>query len=95
MKEFLTIKNYFTQTSGLDKLQKIIVDDHKADKLNIRQLQNVDEVEVFRTNAIYKSHKTSILIYHIGLYNPHKKFESFRNKVKEIRRDILRQSTEF
>ena len=34
------------------------------------------------------------MLFHIGLFNPHKNDESFKNKIAEIKQDIERQADE-
>ena len=89
--EFLT-NDFFTQTQDLNILQKNRVDDYEADKLQFRQLEDLDDVEVFRTIFRKKYFKISSLLYHIELYNPQAGDESFMNKIEEIERDVIQQS---
>ena len=75
-------------------LQKGRVDGHEADKQQLRQLENEHEVNVFFSNAITKCNKFHFLLYHIKLYNPHIDDEFFKNKLKAIDQDFIRQGND-
>ena len=47
IKKLLTNKFSFTQTRDLDVWRKNIVDGYEMDKLQLRQLEDLDEIEVF------------------------------------------------
>ena len=53
-----------------------------------RQIENADEVNLFQNHLEIKGLKLLILLLDIEFYNPHKDDESFKNKIKEIRRDV-------
>ena len=61
------------------------------DILNIGQLQNEDEIEVFNNNIDIYSNYFLKLLNNIKRLNPHKKDKSFKNKLEEIRRVANRQ----
>ena len=65
-------------------LQKDLVDKHEENKLQLRQLENMNEIRVFDNHYIYKFHKLDTLLYHIKCLNPHKEEEPFKNRLKEI-----------
>ena len=82
------------QIEDLDTLQKGLIEDHEANKQQLRQVENEDEVNEFINNAINKFNKFHTLLYHIELYNPHIDDESFQNKLKAIYQDFNRLGPE-
>ena len=65
------------------------------DKLCIRHLVNIHEVDSFR-NLVRNTFLNNLsLLSHIGTLNPHKDDESFKNKLIEIDRDVVRLDAEF
>ena len=58
--------------------------DHETVKLHLRQLENVNEVDIFYNNAMEKIVKFRFLLIDVELYNLHKDDKSFKNKVEEI-----------
>ena len=75
----------------MDELQKHLVGGHQADKQQLRQLENEDEVNAFQNYRRNKTKKFTYLLIDIELYNPHRKDESFKKKIREIRQDVERQ----
>ena len=63
-------------------------------KIHLRQLENLDEIEAFQIIAVEKYENIHFLLIHIEFYNLHKDDESFKNKIKEIDRDVLRLAAE-
>ena len=75
-------------------LQKHFVFCHEEDKVHLRELENIDEVELLQNLADNTFFKNFNLLSDIGDFNPHKFDESFKNKIKEIIRDVHRQDEE-
>ena len=75
-------------------MQNDHVSTQEADKLNLRQLENAVEVDVFENYARNKANKFSVLLFHICCYNPNIEDESFKIKISEIERDADRQAQE-
>ena len=71
-------------------MQKDLVDHYEADKLHLRQLEDVDEINVFGNHAIQKFNKFYIFLFHIEFYNLNRD-DCFINKIREIKRDVERQ----
>ena len=78
----------------MDVLQKERVDGHEADKQQLRQLENEDEVNLFRNNALNKIIKIYHLLLDIEEHNPHSEGEYFKNKIEEIIQNVERQYVE-
>ena len=49
----------------MDALQKHLVDGHETDKQQLRQLENVDEVNAFQSYKEYETTKFIYLLVHI------------------------------
>ena len=75
-------------------MQKDLVDNHEADKLQLRLLENSDEVNVFNNRLNMKADHFSMFLYDILLLNRHKGDESFKNKIKKISRVANRHRLE-
>ena len=67
---------------------------HDENKLYISKLEDEDEIDVFEYEARSKSNDCFGLLLHIERLKPHKEDKSFKNKIKEIRRDVKRQRQE-
>ena len=65
------------------------------DKLQLRLLEDLDEIEVFQNNVVYKYQYTISLLFYINIFNLHKDDESFMNKMKEIKQVVDQQDEEF
>ena len=63
-------------------------------KQRIRQLENLSDIRVFQNIALEKYVEFHFFLIHIGVYNPHKDDESFKNKIKDIDKDFLRLAVE-
>ena len=64
-------------------------------KQHIRQSENIGDIRVLQNMAIVKKIKIHFFLKDIELYNPHKDDESFKNKLIEIDRDVVRLDAEF
>ena len=62
------------------------------EKLQLRQLEDLDDVEAFRNIFNKKYFKISTLLHHIELFNPQSEDESFMKKIEEIERNVVQQS---
>ena len=75
-------------------LQKYLVGEHEADKLHLRQLDDIDEVEVFQNYTRNKTVNLAILLVHIERYNPNKDDNSFMIKIyviDEVRKRLAQE----
>ena len=61
------------------------------DILNIGQIQDEDEVEVFNYNIDIDANYFLKLLNNIKRLNPHKTYKSFKSKLEEMRRVYNRQ----
>ena len=75
-------------------MQNILVYWHQENILDLSQLEDVYEVDLFHNVKGNRFNDDLNLLLDIELYNPHKDDESFKNKIKEIRRDVLRLAAE-
>ena len=74
-------------------MQKDLVDHYEADKLHLRQLEDVDEIDEFGNHAIQKFNNFYIFLFHIEFYNSNRD-DCFINKIREIKRYVERQDDE-
>ena len=58
--------------------------ENEADKLHLRRLEDIDEVEVFQNYTRNKFVKLVYFLFHIGLYNPHKDENSFKIEIEIV-----------
>ena len=63
-------------------MQNDIVDHYEADKLYLRQLEDVDNADEFKNHVNTKTDYYFSLLLHIELFNPHTEDESFMKKIQ-------------
>ena len=60
--------------------------------MHLRQLENADVVDLFKNELRMKMNITLNILFEIASYNPHRKDDSFENKIKVIKRDVLEKA---
>ena len=82
------------QTNDLDILKKDFFNTHEENKQELCELEDEDDVNNFEYYFRNKLNEHFYLLFYVERLNPHKNDKFFKNKIKEIKRDVNRKGQE-